>query len=113
MEIKTREEGQVIIIALEGEVDISVTELVREKFNKLVDERKKVILVDMTKVSYIDSSGLGLLVETMQAMEKYSGEIKLYSLSSDVQKVFELTRLNKFFDIFNTEKEALGSLAKK
>lgn len=110
MEIKIREEGTAAIIVLEGEVDISVTDLVRGKFRKLVDERKKAILVDMTRVSYIDSSGLGLLVETMQEMEKYSGEIKLFGLTGDVRKVFELTRLNKFFDIFNTEKEALESL---
>ena len=111
MEIKTREEGEVIIISLEGEVDISVTELIREKFKKLLKEKKKALLVDMTKVSYIDSSGLGLLVETRQEMEKYSGEIKLFGLTSDVQKVFELTRLNNFFSIFSTEKEALGSFA--
>ena len=111
MEIKTRKEGEVVIISLEGEVDISATELIREKFKKLLEEKKEAILVDMTKVSYIDSSGLGLLVEARQEMEKYSGEIKLFGLSSDVQKVFELTRLNNFFSIFSTEKEALGSFA--
>ena len=111
MEIKTREEAGVIIITLEGEVDISVTELIREKIRKLWEEKKKAILVDMTKVSYIDSSGLGLLVETRQEMEKYRGEIRLFGLTSDVQKVFELTRLNNFFSIFTTEKEALESFA--
>ena len=113
MEIKTREEKEAIIIALEGEVDISVTDPIREKFKKLTDEKRKSILVNMTGVPYIDSSGLGMLVETMQEAGKYGGEIKLVGLTADVKKVFELTRLNKFFHIFDEEKEAFESFTGK
>ena len=109
MEIKIREEKEVVIIILEGEVDISVTDPIRQKFRELIDGKKKFVLVNMASVSYIDSSGLGMFVETMQEMGKYGGKIKLVGLTDDVKKVFELTRLNKFFDIFNEEKEALES----
>jgi anti-anti-sigma factor len=109
MEIKSREEKGIIIISLEGEVDISATDSIRGKLKKLSDEKKKSVLIDMTAVPYIDSSGLGMFVETMQEISKYGGKIKLMKLTADVKKVFELTRLNKFFDIFDEEKEALES----
>jgi anti-anti-sigma factor len=112
MEIEVREENGISIISFEGEVDISVVDSIRTKFRNLIDEKKKGILVDMSKVPYIDSSGLGMFVETMQEMAKYGGEIKLMKMTSDVRKVFELTRLNNFFKIFDEEREAVESFKK-
>ena len=109
MDITSREENGVAIIMLEGEVDISAADLVRGKMKKLIDEKRKRILVNMADVPYIDSSGLGMFVETMQEIGKYGGEIKLAGLTDDVKKVFELTRLNKFFSIFDQEKDAMES----
>jgi len=109
MEINTREENGVVVIVLEGEVDISTTDLMRGKFKKLIEEKKKAIVVNLASVPYIDSSGLGMFVETMQEMGKYGGELKLSGLTDDVKKVFELTRLSNFFSIFAEEKEAIGS----
>ena len=109
MEINSREENNVSIIILEGEVDISSTDLIRGKLKKLIDEKKKAIVINLANVPYIDSSGLGVFVETMQEMGKYGGELKLAGLTDDVKKVFELTRLTNFFSIFAEEKEAIGS----
>lgn len=109
MDITSREENGVAIIMLEGEVDISAADLVRGKMKKLIDEKRKRVLVNMADVPYIDSSGLGMFVETMQEIGKYGGEIKLAGLTDDVKKVFELTRLNKFFSIFDQEKDAMES----
>lgn len=112
MEVNTREEKGIIIVTLEGEIDISVTDLIRGKFKSLIDEKRKVVIVDMSKVPYIDSSGLGMLVEVRQEMEKYGGEIRLMRLTPDVKKVFELTRLNNFFHIFDEEGSAMDGVVK-
>lgn len=112
MEINTRQESGVIVIIPEGEIDISVTDSLRDKLKGLTDEKRMAILIDMSAVPYIDSSGLGVLVEAMQEMGKYGAELKLAHLTDDVKKVFELTRLNKFFTIFGRESDALDSFKK-
>lgn len=112
MEINLREENNIIIVILEGELDISVIEPIREKFRKLTDEKKEALVVNLAGVPYIDSSGLGMFVETMQAMEKYGGKMGFAGLTPDVRKVFELTRLDKFFSIYDKEKEAAEDILK-
>ena len=109
MEISKRSEGNVEIIDLKGEIDVSVSPQMREAIKPLIDQQKKSLLINLGEVTYIDSSGLGVLVESLQEMKKYGGKIKLVKLNPDIRKVFEVTRLDTFFEICQEEREALDS----
>ena len=109
MEISKRSEENVEIIDLKGEIDISVSNRIREAIRPLIDQRKERLLINLEGVTYIDSSGLGVLVESLQEMKKYGGRIKLVKLNPDIRKVFEVTRLDTFFEICQEEREALDS----
>ena len=55
----------------------------------------------------MDSSGLGVLVAILKLLKKNNGQMKIVELTPTIKKVFELTRLSNFFDIYDTEEDAL------
>jgi anti-sigma B factor antagonist len=92
------ESGGKLVIALEGEIDLEHASTVRRA---LLDSLKqgKGILVDLSKVSYIDSSGIASLVEGLQVARKQKLDLALVSVSQKVRRVLELARLDKVFAI--------------
>jgi len=87
-----------LIVALEGEIDLEQAGAVRRA---LLDSLKKRghVLVDLSQVTYIDSSGIASLVEGLQVAKKQKGELALVAVSQRVRRVLELARLDKVFQI--------------
>lgn len=109
MEIITRELDNVIIFDIAGEIDLYNAPELKSIINKNIDAQKYNIIVNFLKVNYIDSSGIGALISSLAILKGHQGKLKLININLAVKKVFELTRLNTFFDIYNDEKEAMNS----
>lgn len=101
-----------LIVALEGEIDLEQAGAVRRA---LLDSLKKGdhVLVDLSQVTYIDSSGIASLVEGLQVAKKQKGELALVAVSLRVRRVLELARLDKVFqihpDLATATRAGLGS----
>ncbi len=91
---------------IEGEVDVYTSIDLKKELTKLVESDQKNIIIDLENVNYMDSSGLGVLVALLKELKKIGGELKLISLPVSVKKIFDLTRLTKFFNIYNNLDEA-------
>ncbi len=96
-----------VIMKIEGEVDLYSSPEVRKSLLKLIDDETPIIIINLEKVGYIDSSGVATLVEGLQEIGKYSGTLKLSSPNDNVRDVFELSNLDKVFEIHNTLEDAL------
>ena len=107
MQVNSRKQGDILICAISGDIDINTSPDIRKEFEKMSKEQAKKIVLNLDKVSYIDSSGLATLVEALKRVREYGGRIKLTNLSGKVKSLFEITRLEKLFDISNTEEDAL------
>ena len=94
------------ILALEGEVDLHRSPQIRETLAPLVARKVARLLIDMTKVSYIDSSGLALLIETLQRVQSYGGKFALFGLRENVRTIFHIACLDQIFLIFPDEAAA-------
>lgn len=109
----TREAGDVTVVDLHGRIALGEeSAALRDKMAYLLTEAKKKILLNMSDVSYIDSSGLGALVSTYTSAKKQGVEIKLAALSDKVSDLMEITRLYTVFDVAPDEATALASFAK-
>ena len=95
---------------ISGEVDMYSSPLVRKAIMKAADKQVKLILVNLDNVSYMDSSGVATLIEGLQYSKKYGGKIVLAGLQENVRQVFELTKLDKIFTIYNDLKTAKQEL---
>lgn len=95
-----------LLVRIEGEVDVYTSIDLKKELTKLVESDQKNIIIDLENVNYMDSSGLGVLVALLKELKKIGGELKLISLPVSVKKIFDLTRLTKFFNIYNNLDEA-------
>jgi anti-sigma B factor antagonist len=90
------------IVPLEGEIDLHQSPLVLDRLSPLIARKLPRIHLDMSQVSYIDSSGLAAFVDVMQRVQAYGGEFALVSLRESVRKIFEISRLDQVFKIYPT-----------
>ena len=101
MKYTVRDEHGTAVVALEGDVDLESSPAVREVLLKSVDNGRDVI-VDLSAVSYIDSSGIATLVEAFQIARRKGTGFALASVSAAALRVFQLARLDKVFTIHET-----------
>lgn len=107
MQITKELKNNVTIVRASGDIDLSNSSLLRKEFAKLLKENKSNILVDLSDVAYMDSSGLATLVEAMQNVKKTNGTFKLCGIKNNVKNIFEIARLNEIFPIHNDIPSAL------
>ena len=106
MKIKSFEQDGVTVIQVSGEINISSSPELRKLLEK---EQKKKMVIDFEKVTYIDSSGLATLVEVLKRSKTQGGFLGLAALSDKVKSLFEITKLDKLFSIFENLKDAIKS----
>src|SRR5664279_5573009 len=110
MNLKTEQNGAVtVVVVREERLDAHNSDELKVEMNRLFESGTKDLLVDLKEVRFIDSSGLGVLVSGYKNASTRQGSIKLCSLQSQVKSMFELTRLHRVFDIYQTIDEALES----
>jgi len=94
-----REQGEYLVVAVSGEVDLSWSSEVRSAILDALS-KGKAVLVELENVSYIDSSGIAALVEGYQTAKSKDTKFGLVSISSAVKAVLELARLDQVFPIY-------------
>jgi anti-sigma B factor antagonist len=102
-----RQESGATIVTLEGQVDMSSAVELRGAILQAIEEKPQNLLINMTDLDFMDSSGLATLVEALQLSKKTNCQLKLVGLQARVRNVFEISRLDNLFQIFETEPEAL------
>lgn len=108
--ISERQAGDVTVLDLEGKVTIGEGSVaLRSAIRRLLGEGKKKILLNLGKVGYIDSSGIGELVSSFTAVNKEGGTLKLLNLTQKIQDLLAITKLLTVFDTFDDEASALAS----
>ncbi len=90
----------VAILSINGEVDMFSSPQARNAIMELVKKRVPRVIVELSEVSYMDSSGVATLIEGLQLCQKYNGLLVVAGLRDNVREVFELTRLDKIFQIY-------------
>jgi anti-sigma B factor antagonist len=102
-------EDQPNVLPLEGEIDLHVSPEVAKELRAMVAKKPKVLVVDLEKVTYFDSSGLAVLIEAMQNVQQYGGRLAITNVKESVQHIFEIARLDQVFQIFPDVGSALGA----
>ncbi len=114
MKMKKREKGDVTIIDISGEITIGRGDVeLRKEINDLIGNDRNKILLNLSKVTFIDSSGIGEIVRSLTTVQKNNGELKLLGLESKVRDLFTITRLITVFETFDSETEAINSFKSK
>lgn len=108
MNLRNEEKNGIVIVYVQEErLDAHNSNDLKEEMQRLFQDGKKNILIDLGDVRFIDSSGLGALVSGFKNAITNQGNLKLSSLQPQVKSMFELTRLHRVFEIFPSAGEAI------
>lgn len=110
MNIKESIHGDVAVVALKGNLmgEPDTTD-VRQKIYSLLEDDVKKIVLDLGKVKWINSSGLGALIAAMTSVKNKGGELRLANVTEKVESVFMITQLIKVFKTYETVDRAVAS----
>ena len=110
LNIAERQVGDITVLDMDGKITIGEGSVaLRTAVRRLLEEGKKKILLNLAKVGYIDSSGIGELVSSYTAIGKDDGgQLKLLNLTQKLQDLLTITKLLTVFDVYESEEEALA-----
>jgi anti-sigma B factor antagonist len=110
IETSLRRRDEVPVLDVVGEIDIYTTPQFKEAVSAAIDENKPAIIINMTQVTYMDSSGFGTLLSATKRLRPLDGALYLTGCNDSIQRMFQITRLNTIFGVYATEDEALAAV---
>ena len=109
IEIEHRTEGTWEVLDVAGEVDLSTAPALRSRIDAVVEEGGRRLVVDLSDVSFMDSSGLSVLVTGFKGMREAGGDMTVVCPNAAIAKVFSITGLDRVFPIHPSLVEAIGA----
>ena len=112
MNIEVRKNDDVVIVDFKGRLAVGVgDEVLPQVIAELLDEGHKKILLNLSEMDYIDSNGLGELVQSLKASKRYGASLRLLKPQDRVAKTLRLTNLLPMFSVYDTESDAIKAFA--
>lgn len=105
-----RTDNGVVVVTVSGEIDMNTSPEVRGVLNPLFTEKPRALVIDLSEVNYMDSSGIATLVEGLQWSHRSEIPFRLSGMTAAVKDVFEMARLESLFEIFESREAALKDL---
>lgn len=107
MNVLSEQKNGVILLTVDGEVDLNTSPQLRSKLKEILKEKPEKICVDLGKVKYIDSSGIATLIEAHKELVDRKGELVLCDIPKKIYSVFELAKLDMVFKIVSDPSEVI------
>jgi len=107
IKVEIEEVDDKIVLHIDGRLDAPSTPILEKKLNALIDEGKLDLLLDFSKVEYLSSAGMRLLLSASKKIKSKNGKIVIFSIHDDVMDIIKLAGFDKILNICRTEQEAL------
>ena len=102
-----RDRPETAVVALEGEVDIYTSPQLQEALLAGIEDGASILIVDLARVTFIDSAALGILVGSAKRVRPQNGRLDIVCTNENVCRLFEITGLDHIFNIYRTRDDAL------
>jgi anti-sigma B factor antagonist len=111
MQIEERMVGDVVVVTVTGDITLNKGGdlILKDKVNSLLQQGQKKLLLDLGGVAYVDSAGLGQLVQVTVTSSRSGAKVKLLNITKRLNDLLVVTRLVTVFDTFESEAEGLAS----
>lgn len=109
LSISSAERGAVTVVHVGGEIDVYTAPTLREQLDEQIAAGRTSLIVDLENVTFMDSTGLGVLVGRLKLVRLHGGALRLVCSQERILKVFAITGLDKVFQIFSSVDEAYAA----
>jgi anti-sigma B factor antagonist len=109
MGIETRNIADVAVVKVHGDIVLKGSGTLADRIRGLLDQNRRHIVLDLADVRYVDSGGLGELVEAFSAAKNRGGVVKLIGVTERLNDLLVITKLLNVFDCFDTQEAAIAS----
>lgn len=109
MQIKISQAGDVTTVRIDDRLEADTVQELRDAMSRLAGEGNNKVVLDLGKVSFVDSSGLGCIVSVLRQFRQNDGDIKLACITDSIRPLIEIVRLHRVFDIYDSVEEAVRS----
>lgn len=106
--LTAHEVGGTTVVEVGGEIDVYTAPKLRDKISELISQGHYDLVIDLEKVEFLDSTGLGVLVGGLKKVRSHDGSLRLVCAQDRLLKIFRITGLAKVFDIHPTSSQALA-----
>lgn len=107
LQIELEEIEHRVILRLDGRLDAASAPILDRKINNLIDEDHYHLLLDFSRIDYLSSAGMRVLLSTTKKLMAKKGDLILFALADEVSEVIKMAGFDKILRIFSSEKEAL------
>ena len=109
MEISARRAAKITIFDISGHIDLATSPELRKALLDEIQERRRArIVVNLTAVGYMDSSGLASLIEGLKASRDIGSRFVLFGLNAALREVLHISKMTTFFEIYDNEEQAVA-----
>lgn len=109
LSLTTRTVAEYTVLEVGGEVDVYTAPGLRERLIELIDAGSRRVVVDLGRVDFLDSTGLGVLVGALKRLRATGGTLALVCDKEPILKIFRITALDQVFPLFPTVEAAAGA----
>lgn len=109
LSVSTRDEGQFTVVEVGGEVDVYTAPRLREAVVSAIDAGNVKLVIDVDRVDFLDSTGVGVLVGALKKVRGEGGTLDIVCTQPRLLKIFDITGLDKVFGLHASVPDAIGS----
>lgn len=110
LSLSTRGVAGHVVLEVGGEVDVYTAPQLRERLIALVEGGARLVIVDLARVDFLDSTGLGVLVGALKRLRGVDGELALVCSQERLLKIFRITGLDRVFSLYDTVEQAAAGV---
>ena len=111
MQVEDRKEGKILVVKIyDKRIDSTIAYEFKEKMSEFIARNNEFIILNISEVDFVDSSGLGAIVSSLKMLGG-KGDLVICGIKDTVMRMFKLTRMDKVFGIYDTEEEAITALS--
>jgi len=97
------------VLDVEGEIDVYTAHQFKDAVNTIVGEGQKHLIIDMSRVTYMDSSGFGTLLSATKKLRPQGGTVSLVKCNRAIDRILKITRLDTVFAVFDNVEDAMAA----
>lgn len=109
LEIHLEEIEEIVILRVEGRVDVSTSPLLERAIDQLIQEKHLKLALDFSGITYLSSAGMRVLLAKTKKVQSEKGSFVLFSVSEEVEEILKIAGFDRILSVYPTEKEALHS----